>query len=60
MSAAAVESTCENTAGCGSPSVVYIDRGQAHLQVAPKTSLLNFGRVGAVCAARPLFQGSIH
>lgn len=55
MSAAAVESTCENTAGCGSPSAVYADRGQARLQVAPISSLLNFGRVGAVRAARPLF-----
>jgi hypothetical protein len=46
---------CENTAGCGSPSAVYADRGQARLQVAPISSLLNFGRVGAVRAARPLF-----
>jgi hypothetical protein len=49
-----------NTAGGGSPSVVYADRGQARLQVAPKTSLSNFGRVGAVCAARPLFHEVVH
>jgi hypothetical protein len=49
---------CENTAGRGSPSVA--DRGQARLQVAPKTSLLNLGRVGADCAARPVFWGAFY
>ncbi|MEQ3671547.1 hypothetical protein [Pseudophaeobacter sp.] len=47
---------CENTAGRGSPSVAFADRGQARLQVAPKTSLLNLGRVGADRAARPVFS----
>lgn len=51
---------CENTAGRGSPSVAFADRGQARLQVAPKTSLLNLGRVGADCAARPVFWGAFY
>lgn len=51
---------CENTAGRGTPSVAFADWGQARLQVAPKTSLLNLGRVGADRAARPAFLGVFH
>ncbi len=48
---------CENTAGRGSPSDAFADRGQARLQVAPISSLSNLGRAGGVKAARPVFWG---
>ena len=55
-----VKDAIQNTAGRGSPSDAFADRGQARLQVAPMSSLSNLGRAGGVKAARPVFFGGPH
>ena len=51
----------DSTAGGDLLITCRADRGQARLQhVAPISSLLNFGCVGAIRAAHPLFQGAAH